>query len=166
MRRYRLYQLLTSRAGIVLLVVLVLYAIASFFVDARTMVEVGDAFSIPMCAAAFWVYGKFLLERSRRPPDYVDLLILGVCGGWLINFLDRSLRLMARLYDVTLSDSRVLSLLLILLTYFAALHVLVRGSTSNQEGAVHLLDEGWWGIVIALAAGVVLAAVVFWLHVN
>lgn len=163
MRNYRLVQLLTSRPGLTLMVVVVAFVATSFFVPARFMVEVGDAFSIPMCAAAFWVYGRTLMNRSSREPDYVDLLILGVCGGWLTNFLDRSLRLYSRMFDATLAQSRSLSFLLVMLTFFAGVHVLVRGSGAG-EGMRHRYDEGWRTICCALAIGVVLAAVVLTFH--
>lgn len=106
-----------------------LFLIAMFSgVGGKTLIEIGDAFCIPMALVAAWVYSRDLFRSRLQSLDYIDLLMMGIWGAWTMNALSLSWRLVGRVYDVNLQNSGLLGLFLIMMTYFAALHILVRGT--------------------------------------
>src|SRR5687768_8836822 len=107
----------------------IVYFIASFFLPSWALIESGDSFVVPMAFAASSVYARDLFEDTKgRPFDYIDLVMLGISGGWLTNAADRGYRLYSRLFEDSLSpDSHWIGFCLFMLTYFAALHVYAKG---------------------------------------
>lgn len=140
------------------------YGLVAQFVPSRIMIMVGDAFSIPMSLAAFGVYFN---EVWRRPGSErltpVDIIMIGICGGWLTNALDRAVRLWARVHDATVLDEPVVGMFLFMLMYFAALHVHVRaGSASYNETSM----RGKYIVGLALLIGALFSAVVVALEIH
>lgn len=158
-----LVHIMKTKVGYTLVGLTILYSIAILFVPARLLIEIGDAFVIPMCAVAFWIYGMALIESDKRTPDHIDLLILGVFGGWLTNFMDRSVRLVSRIYDISIINSSFVGYLLLLLTFFAAVHILVKG-VRMVEGKENY-QEGTRAIMIALIIGFTFSCLLIFYHI-
>lgn len=158
-----LVNFLRAWPAVVLISLLVAYTIAAYFVPAIVLIELGDAFAIPMAFAAFLVYGRTLWHslRNRNNPDYIDFLVFGISGLALVNSVDRTLRLGSRLGYFDLLTSPVLGGLLTALTFFAALHILVRGDPHMaRKPAATWAWNGKRVVLCALAWGVVFSALI------
>lgn len=138
------------------------YIVAAQFVPTRLLIKIGDGFAVPMSVAACLVY---FLELWRRPGNEpltaTDMVMLGIAGGWMVNSFDRALRLWARIIDIRWLDEPIVGLFLFMLTFFAALHVHVRGGSSRASG---LSMRGSRVVAAALAGGAVMAAIIVYLE--
>ncbi len=140
------------------------FLIISPFTEARLLIKIGDGFAVPMSIAACSVYFLELWRRpAKEPITATDMVMLGITGGWMVNSVDRALRLWSRLFDVTWVDQPVIGLFLFMLTYFAALHVLVRGGASIQSGKSM---RGGRIVAVALFIGLLAAAAIIYEEVR
>ncbi len=163
-------ELLRQPIGAVFVGVIALYFLLALFVPSKVLIEIGDAFAIPMAIAAFVVYFRNLMDKRARAPgrpfDSAHITIAAIAGAWFTNFLDRQTRLLARLFDITIADSSIIALFLMLLTYFAALHLYAIGIRLHADRPPIPGTRIIWG---ALAAGACLAAGVLyheWPHLK
>jgi hypothetical protein len=155
--------LLRQPVGVAFILVVAAYCIAAYLLPAKLLIEIGDAFAIPMSLAAGLVYFRAVLDKKARAAgrelSAAHITMLAIAGAWLTNLLDRQTRLFARLYDITITDSAIIALYLFMLTFFAALHLFAIG--------VRLSDDrppmpGTILIWIALGCGAALSIFVIW----
>jgi len=124
---------------ITLIVITAVYWTSASFFPARYVIEFIDGFAISCSLAVMIVYGRqFLKGLSDPKPDVLSLVIVGIAGGWLINGIDRTWRLIGRVTsNPAMVEHHVIGYLLILLATFACLHLIVRRAVMNgMSGAL------------------------------
>ena len=136
------------------------YWAIAIYVPARMMIEIADGFAIAFAATVGWVYlGKTWVALSRRKVDVYDMLIVGICGGWITNSFDRMVRLYTRVStDSTILDFYFIGYLLCCLSFFAGLHLMIRGSMSNGDMFTGVTPEAWRAFLFAFGVGAVISA--------
>lgn len=77
--------------------VTVAYWIAAQFVISRRMIVLMDSMVVTTALAVMVVYSKALIGRlSSDNPTAFDMMIIGITGSWLVNAIDRGIRMVAR----------------------------------------------------------------------
>jgi hypothetical protein len=154
-----------------LILLVVTYWVAALLLPGKLLAELGDAYAVPMSFAAGVMYVRsVILSLSSRSnsanPDTIDFLLLCIGGAWLSNSIDRLTRLWARLYDQDILNSPLIGFFLLLLTFFAAGHILIRselgrGTTSSLQPAGVLFNWTSKRVVLcAIAWGVLITALI------
>ena len=162
---HRFLKLITHKVISIGLIITVIYFTATFFFSARLLIEMGDAFVIPMAFAAAVIYGRDLIGPKERPIDNIDIMMVGIFGAWLINAFDRVYRLMARLFDASLVNSHMIGYFLFMLMFFAALHIYVKGLGQTSSGVPYKRPvKGTRIILWATIIGVIFASIVAYIH--
>lgn len=149
--------------------ILVAFFVVSFFywlmnlmVPFRVMIIMADAICIAFALAVVTVYARTAIQGlSRMSPDVYDVLLVGICGAWLFNGLDRSLRLYGRVSSsYWILDQPIIGYMLLSLGFFAALHLMVRGGAS--EGKLYreaLSEQAKTAVAVTLGVGLMLGLV-------
>lgn len=133
------------------------YWLLAAFVPARYLIEFMDGLVIACSFMVMIVYGHKFMEGARKQhPDVLDLVITGISGAWFVTSLDRAWRLYARVTaDFSLLDYPFVGYMLLLLTFFACMHLIVRGTMSNgmSNPQAPITAEAWGVIFVSLIAG-------------
>ena len=139
----------------VLFLVSAAYWAVTPFVVPRRLIEFMDGLTIVTAGTVMVVYSKAIVGRlSSRNPTAFDLMIIGIAGGWMVNAVDRSVRLVARVVDnADLINHTFVGYLLLMMTTFASFHVVVRGV--EKEGP-WTTTKAWGTIAVAILGGVAL----------
>lgn len=138
----------------------IFWVIAPWF-PGRQVIEFVDGIAITVSAVVMIAYGRrFRKSLAEQDPNMLDLMIMGIAGGWLINSLDRAWRLVARVTgSYQMMDNHMVGYLLSMLTLFACYHLIVRGADANTiEIQRRLSAEATSLIVIAVILGAALGA--------
>jgi uncharacterized membrane protein YeaQ/YmgE (transglycosylase-associated protein family) len=151
-----------------LALITVAYIALALVFPGRSLIEFFDGMSIAMALAVVITYGAGAARGiCTREPDTLSTMIVGICGSWLINALDRAFRLYIRVFQQWEAlDNPVIGYFLVMLTVFAAMHLLVRGSRLN-DGTLNqrsVSNEAWSVLVVTVVLGALLGA--FSVHVG
>lgn len=160
---------LTSPLTVCLLLLLGLYGALSVWIEPKHLIEFTDGLDIAFALAVAGVYRRRVIQAlCHRSPDVYDLLLTGIAGGWFVNALDRAWRLYARTTEnFELLNSHFIGFLLTALMFFAALHLIVKGSANAKAlGDEGISPEAWhimgWAAVAGSVIGGLAVAYSMW----
>lgn len=155
-----LIKCLTSPLMICLFLLLLLYGVLAFSFDSKHMIEFTDGLDISFALAVTWVYRRRVVDAlCHKHPDVYDLLLTGIAGGWFVNAMDRGWRLVARVTNnYSLLEHHFIGFMLTGLMFFAALHLLVRGSANEGRLGHGVSSEALRFIICAAVFGSLIGA--------
>lgn len=133
------------------------YWVAAQFMIPRRIIVLMDSMVITTALSVMIVYSKALVGRlSSENPTALDMMIIGITGGWLVNAIDRGIRLVARVLGWDdLINHQFLGYLLAMMAVFACFHLLVRNV--DKEGP-WTTTKAWGVIVVAVILGAALGS--------
>jgi hypothetical protein len=150
-----------SPAILVFLALSIVYWIASLFTTPRILIEAMDGILIAMSFAVFLAYrGRFLVGLLQQRPSASDMVIVGIALGWLVQAIERSWRVMSRILDAPqMLESPLIGYLLIVITYAASMHLMVRGAVQGTTIRKGTIPKAWASIITAIVCGLAIATI-------
>lgn len=156
----RIIKCLLSPAAATVVLCTVLYWLAAQFLKPHNMIELLDGIIISLSLSVFLAYGlRFRKGIFEHRPSASDLVIAGISLGWLTQGIERSWRLISRVFDWGwMIEHAIIGYFLTLMAISAAMHLMVKGAVQGDSIGVGAAPRAWSSIIVALILGLALGS--------